>query len=71
MKYKDNSIDAIREAILRGYDGVEIDVYLGGDFIKYCKMKNITVFTYTHKGDMELHYMNKFNIDYIITNGTT
>jgi glycerophosphoryl diester phosphodiesterase len=30
LKYKDNSIDAIREAILRGYDGVEIDVQLCG-----------------------------------------
>jgi glycerophosphoryl diester phosphodiesterase len=44
---------------------------LDHSFISYCKMKNITIFTYTHKEDMELHYMNKFNIDYIITNGTT
>jgi glycerophosphoryl diester phosphodiesterase len=44
---------------------------LDHSFITYCKMKNITIFTYTHKEDMELHYMNKFNIDYIITNGTS
>ena len=28
IKYKDNSIEAIREAVHRGYDGVEIDVQL-------------------------------------------
>jgi glycerophosphoryl diester phosphodiesterase len=30
LKFRDNSIDAIREAILRRYDGVEIDVQLCG-----------------------------------------
>ena len=30
LKYKDNSIEAIREAIHRDYDGVEIDVQLCG-----------------------------------------
>ena len=48
MEYKDNSIEAIRQAVVRGYDGVEIDiqmcktgeivlhhdVYLGDRFIK-------------------------------------
>ena len=30
IKYKDNSIEAIQEAINRDYDGVEIDVQLCG-----------------------------------------
>ena len=38
-------------------------------FISYCKMKDIKVYTYTHKDDKELEYMYKFNVDGIITNG--
>ncbi len=28
LKYRDNSIESIREAILRAYDGIEIDIQL-------------------------------------------
>ena len=38
-------------------------------FISYCKMKDIKVYTYTHKEDKELEYMYRFNVDAIITNG--
>jgi glycerophosphoryl diester phosphodiesterase len=38
-------------------------------FISYCKMKDMKVYTYTHKDDKELEYMYKFNVDGIITNG--
>ena len=40
-------------------------------FINYCKTqeKKILVFTYTHKEEMEINYMSKFNVDGIITNG--
>ena len=39
------------------------------DLINFCKKNNIKTFTYTHKEDMELEYMKRFNVDYIITNG--
>ena len=38
-------------------------------FISYCKMKDIKVYTYTHKEDKELEYMYRYNVDGIITNG--
>ena len=38
-------------------------------FIIYCKMRNIQVYTYTHKESKELEYMYKYNVDGIITNG--
>jgi glycerophosphoryl diester phosphodiesterase len=39
-------------------------------FIRYCKnVKRIGVFTYTHKEDMEINYMLKYDVDGIITNG--
>ena len=28
LKYKDNSVQGIKEALFRGYDGVEIDIQL-------------------------------------------
>jgi glycerophosphoryl diester phosphodiesterase len=39
--------------------------------IQYCKtlIRPIKVFTYTHKEDMEMNYMLRFNVDGIITNG--
>jgi len=40
-------------------------------FIAYCKNKNIRVYTYTHKEDMEIEYMKRYDIDGIITNGLT
>lgn len=42
---------------------------LDHNFISYCNMKDIKVYTYTHKGDKELEYMYKYNVDGIITNG--
>jgi glycerophosphoryl diester phosphodiesterase len=42
---------------------------LNSQFINYCNEKKIEVFTYTHKAQIELEYMLKFNIDGIITNG--
>lgn len=38
-------------------------------FIIYCKMRNIKVYTYTHKEVKELEYMYKYDVDGIITNG--
>ena len=38
-------------------------------FISYCKMKDIKVYTYTHKEDKELEYMYRYGVDGIITNG--
>jgi|TARA_Y100000389_G_scaffold91812_1_gene88420 glycerophosphoryl diester phosphodiesterase len=39
-------------------------------FIRYCKnVKRMCVFTYTHKEDMEMNYMLKYDVDGIITNG--
>ena len=38
-------------------------------FIIYCKMRNIKVYTYTHKDSKELEYMYKYDVDGIITNG--
>jgi len=40
-------------------------------FTAYCKNKNICVYTYTHKEDMEIEYMKRYDIDGIITNGLT
>ena len=38
--------------------------------IEHCKKAGVEVFTYTHKGKMEMEYMMKFEVDGIITNGT-
>lgn len=38
--------------------------------IEHCKKAGVEVFTYTHKGKMEMEYMMKFDVDGIITNGT-
>jgi glycerophosphoryl diester phosphodiesterase len=38
-------------------------------FISYCKMREIKVYTYTHKEDKELEYMYRYGVDGIITNG--
>ena len=38
-------------------------------FIAYCRSNKIKVYTYTHKEDMELTHMYKYNVDGIITNG--
>lgn len=37
--------------------------------LTFCKRKNILVFTFTHKEDMELKHMLKYDVDGIITNG--
>ena len=42
---------------------------LTNDLVKFCKMNNINIFSYTHKEECEIEYMNKFDIDVIITNG--
>tara|TARA_R100000908_G_C3755632_1_gene150142 strand:- start:5828 stop:6448 length:621 start_codon:yes stop_codon:yes gene_type:complete len=42
---------------------------LDHDFIRYCNMKEIKVYTYTHKEDKELEYMYRYGVDGIITNG--
>ncbi len=42
---------------------------LCSDLILYCRSKKIKTFTYTHKEKMELEYMKKFEVDFIITNG--
>tara|TARA_B100001142_G_C14317663_1_gene649091 strand:- start:508 stop:1128 length:621 start_codon:yes stop_codon:yes gene_type:complete len=38
-------------------------------FISYCNMRDIKVYTYTHKEDKELEYMYRYNVEGIITNG--
>jgi glycerophosphoryl diester phosphodiesterase len=40
-------------------------------FIAYCKSRGILVYTYTHKDLMEYEYMNRYDVDGIITNGLT
>lgn len=42
---------------------------LDHDFISYCNMRDIKVYTYTHKDDKELEYMYRYGVDGIITNG--
>jgi len=42
---------------------------LDDKFINYCKKNDINVFTYTHKDEKELEYMNRYDVDGIITNG--
>jgi glycerophosphoryl diester phosphodiesterase len=44
---------------------------LDKNLIHYCKTrtKPIKIFTYTHKEDMEINYMLKFDVDGIVTNG--
>ena len=44
LKYKDNSVQAIKEALFRGYDGVEIDIQL-------CDTGEIVVFHDTYVDD--------------------
>ena len=44
---------------------------LSREFIKHCHAKNITLYTYTHKEQMELEYMYTYEVDAIITNGFT
>jgi glycerophosphoryl diester phosphodiesterase len=44
---------------------------LDHEFISYCNIRNIKVYTYTHKEDKELEYMYRYNVDGIITNGFT
>lgn len=38
--------------------------------VEHCKKSGVEVYTYTHKENMEMEYMMKFEIDGIITNGT-
>jgi|TARA_B100002019_G_C21246333_1_gene588478 glycerophosphoryl diester phosphodiesterase len=58
------------DSITRGLKAVVLHwTCLDHDFISYCKMKDIRVYTYTHKDDKELEYMYKYNVDAIITNG--
>ena len=42
---------------------------LDHEFISYCNIHNIKVYTYTHKEDKELEYMYRYGVDGIITNG--
>lgn len=58
------------DTITRGLTAVVLHwTCLDHHFISYCKMKDIKVYTYTHKEDKELEYMYRFNVDAIITNG--
>jgi len=53
-----------------GFDSVVIHwTCLCSEFNEFCRKNNIKIFTYTHKEKMEIEYMKKFEIDYIITNG--
>ena len=42
---------------------------LDRNLIEYCKIKGIETYVFTHKEDMELKYMHKYDVNYIITNG--
>ncbi len=56
--------------ILRDLNAVVLHwTCLDEKLIEYCKKNNICVFTYTHKEDMELTYMLKYDVDGVITNG--
>jgi glycerophosphoryl diester phosphodiesterase len=58
------------DMITRGLSAVVLHwTCLDHHFISYCKMKDIKVFTYTHKEDKELEYMYRYGVDGIITNG--
>ena len=58
------------DMILRNFSAVMIHwTCLDHQFILECKKKNVKVYTYTHKNDLELQHMYTFNIDGIITNG--
>ena len=48
LKYKDNSVQAIKEALFRGYDGVEIDIQL-------CDTGEIVVF---HDTYIDNHFLS-------------
>lgn len=56
--------------ITRGLSAVIVHwTCLDDEFIWYCKLHNIRVYTYTHKEDKELEYMYRYYVDGIITNG--
>ena len=58
------------ERVTRGLDAVVLHwTCLDHDFISYCNMRDIKVYTYTHKEDKELEYMYRYRVDGIITNG--
>jgi glycerophosphoryl diester phosphodiesterase len=58
------------DVITRGLSAVVVHwTCLSHTFITHCRMKDIRVYTYTHKETMELEYMYKYNVDGIITNG--
>ena len=58
------------DMITRGLSAVVLHwTCLDHHFISYCRMKDIKVYTYTHKEDKELEYMYRYNVDGIITNG--
>ena len=58
------------DMITRGLSAVILHwTCLDHHFISYCKLKDIKVYTYTHKEDKELEYMYRYGVDGIITNG--
>lgn len=58
--------------ILKGVDIVVLHwTCLNEELLNYCRMKDIRVFSYTHKSSMELKYMTKYNVDGVITNGVS
>ena len=58
------------DMVTRGLDAVVLHwTCLDHDFITYCRMTDIKVYTYTHKEDKELEYMYRYGVDGIITNG--
>ena len=58
------------DMVTRGLDVVVLHwTCLDHDFITYCRVAGIKVYTYTHKEDKELEYMYRYGVDGIITNG--
>ena len=58
------------DMVTRGLDAVVLHwTCLDHDFITYCRVADIKVYTYTHKEDKELEYMYRYGVDGIITNG--
>jgi len=58
------------DMVTRDLDAVVLHwTCLDHDFITYCRVVGIKVYTYTHKEDKELEYMYRYGVDGIITNG--
>ena len=53
LKYRDNSLEAIREAIVRKYDGIELDVQL-------CTSGELVLF---HDVYVDNHFISELTLD--------